>query len=482
MLLRPFALFLIFVAGLAGCATEPAKQTTASVAPPLPNILTRTHLEYYPDASKRAKEQGRVVLKIHLDPSGAIDLPMQIDGESTDAAPRLQDAAQKILRGTKFETGGNYKKDLAVSIVFELAPCGSVAHALTANYRIDVCLDPSPYANFDFAGHPPSAFEEQIHQILVHGDLADIDFLEDTLGLRFRVTRPVPSPYSHDGDRAPHVLVTPTRVPETLKVTQLSYESLHETQGQTRFGLEFIPVNCPDIAMWAARWKIPSTSSTDPHGYGSGVDFRWPGERGIRVIYSSAGGCQMSLWQDKESGEPFSSHTDSDLISPVPLVRGIGAIVASGDNRNAALVAHALHASFTTPGSGPFGISYELQGIIPGIDPGFFEYSVNDTGQEPSPFGAFSYVPPISANRSARLRLTVDVYHVCMRREQLPRELHRRGVRFRRSLMDGNDVYVMQGRNEIRVQLGLFGGCIMYIGISQVTDMKHAMRSSTPKN
>jgi len=88
MLLRPFALFLIFVAGLAGCTSEPAKQTTAPVAPPLPNNLTRTHLEYYPDASKRAKEQGRVVLKIHLDPSGAIDLPMQIDRESTDAGNR----------------------------------------------------------------------------------------------------------------------------------------------------------------------------------------------------------------------------------------------------------------------------------------------------------------------------------------------------------------------------------------------------------
>jgi TonB family protein len=485
MLLRPFALFLVLMTVIAGCATrESVEQTPAPVAPPLPYNLSRTHLEYYPDASKRAREQGRVVVNLHLDPSGAVGLPMQIDRGKTDAAPRLEDAAQKMLSGSKFETAENYKKSLVVSIVFELAPCGTVAHEPTADYRINICLDPSPYANFSFAEHPPSALEEQIHQILVHGDLADIDFLEDTLGLRFRVTRLAPSPYSYGEDHAPHVLVTPTAVPETMKITLLNYESQGGAHDQTRFGLSFIPVNCPDIAMWAARWKIPSTSSMDPHGYGSGTDLQWGGEHGIRVVisYSSGGGCRMFLWQDKESGEPFSSHTDRDLISSVSLVRGIGAIVASGDIRNIVLAARALHSSFTTTGPGQFGINYELQSMIPGIDPVLFEYSINDTGQEPSPFGAFFSVPPIPANRSARLQLTVDIYHLCMRREQLPTELHRRGVRFRSSFKDDFAIYVKQGRNQIRMQLNLFGGCVRGISISQVTDVKHALRSSAPKS
>jgi hypothetical protein len=211
---------------------------------------------------------------------------------------------------------------------------------------------------------------------------------------------------------------------------------------------------------------------------------QWGGEHGIRVVisYSSGGGCRMFLWQDKESGEPFSSHTDRDLISSVSLVRGIGAIVASGDIRNIVLAARALHSSFTTTGPGQFGINYELQSMIPGIDPVLFEYSINDTGQEPSPFGAFFSVPPIPANRSARLQLTVDIYHLCMRREQLPTELHRRGVRFRSSFKDDFAIYVKQGRNQIRMQLNLFGGCVRGISISQVTDVKHALRSSAPKS
>ena len=481
-------LVLVFTGGcVADRHTQESPIASPLGVPPLPQGLRdgQKLLEYYPDASKRAHEQGRVVVKLVISPSGALDLPMKIDRDLTDATPRLEEAAQKILRGTKFEPGENYKKNVSVSIVFELVPCGAVTHEPTTDYRINLCLDPSPYANFNFTEHPPSVFEEQIHKILIHGDLADIDFLEDTLGLRYRVTRPVPSPYAHGDDHGLHVLVTPTLVPKTLKIQGLNYGSLTDAAGnRSALILEFIPIECPDIALWAARWKIPSTSGTDPHGNGHGTDFQWGGEHGIRVNigYSTGGGCQMFLSQNKESGEPFSSHTDSDLISPTPLVRSIGAMLASGDVRDVARTERVLHARFTTAGPGAFGVHYELQNIIPGIDPISFEYSVNDTGKEPSPFGAISYVPPVPANRSARLWLTVDVYHLCVRREQLPTELHRRGIRFRRSSSDGDDIYVMQGQNEIRMQIRLFSGCVRGIGISQITDVKHALKISTPQS
>ena len=421
-------------------------------------------------------------MKLQISASGALDLRMQIDHERTDAAPRLEEAAQKILSHTSFETGDNYKKNLTVSIVFELLPCGSVTQDPTADYRINLCLDPSPYANFNFAEHPPSAFEEQIHKILIHDDLADIDFLEATLGLRFRVTRPVPSPYSLGNDHDLHVLVTPIWIPKTMRVTGLSYGPLSDLNGHSSaLQFEFMPVQCPDIALWAARWKIPSTFSMDPHGYGSGTDLQWGGDHGIKLSasYSRGGGCHVSLSQSKESGEPFSSHTDSDLISPTPLVRGIGAIIATGDIRNVARAERALHARFAESGPAGFGVYYELQDIIPGIDPISFEYSVNDTGMEN---GALFFVQPILANQSARLRLTVDVYHLCVRREQLPTELHRRGIRFRRSSNDGDDIYAMQGQNKIRMQLSLFGGCVRDISISQITDVKHALPISTQQN
>jgi TonB family protein len=484
------ALFILLAAfGIGGCATHRPAQESPVVpslsAPPLPNQLTKPLLEYYPDASKRAHEQGRVVVKLHLDPSGAIDLPMQIDRESTDAAPRLQEAAQKILSGAKFEAGDGYKKNLTVSIVFELLPCGTVAHEPTADHRINLCFDPSPYATVNFAEHPPSEFEEQIHKILVHGNLADIDFLEATLGLRFRVTPPVPSPYSFGKDHDLHVLVTPVLVPKTIRVTGLSYGRLSDINGySSALNFELVPVECPDIAFWAARWKIPFASSADPHGYGTGTNFQWGGPDGVRIsaFNHQGGGCQMSLSQNKEPAEPFSSHTDDDLIDAIPLVRGIGAMIASGDIRDVARAERELHARFTAAGPGAFGVYYQLQDFISGINPMSFEYSVNDTGLEPSPFDAFQSVPPIPANRTARLRLTVDVYHLCIRREQLPTELHRRGIRFSRLLKDGYDTYLIQGRNEIQMQPSLFGGCVRDISISQITDVKHVLRSSTPKN
>lgn len=482
--------FLILLALVGGCADSrhaPERPVSIPLAvPSLPEGLSdgQKLLEYYPDASKRAHEQGRVVVKLHIGPSGALDLPVQIDRERTEATPRLEEAAQKILSGTKFRTGENYKKNLTVSIVFELVPCGTVVHHPAPDYRISLCLDPSPYATFNFAEHPPSEFEEQIHKILIHGDLADIDLLEETLGLRFRVTRPVLSPYSDGEDHALQVLVTPTAVPKTIKVTGLNYESQAGAHDNTRiFRLAFIPAECPSIALWAARWKIPTTSSMDPHGLASFTDIQWSGDHGITVsaVYPHGGACHMSLSQTKGFGEPFSSHVNSDLISATPLLRGIGALIAGGDIRNVARAERLLHARFTTSGPGQFGLSYELQYIIPGVDPGFFEYSVNDTGMEPSPFGAFIAQPPVPADRTARLRLIIDTYHLCMRKAQLPSELQRRGVHFRRLSKEGDDIYLIRGKNEMRARFSMFNGCIRDVDIAQITGVKHSLQSTGEK-
>src|SRR3984957_10580159 len=121
--------------------------------PPLPQGLRdgQKLLEYYPEASKRAHEQGRVVVKLVMSPSGALDLPMKIDRDLTDATPRLEEAAQKILRGTKFEPGENYKKNVSVSIVFELVPCGAVTHTPTTANHITFCPAQSPSSTCESA-------------------------------------------------------------------------------------------------------------------------------------------------------------------------------------------------------------------------------------------------------------------------------------------------------------------------------------------
>ena len=176
-------------------------------------------------------------------------------------------------------------------------------------------------------------------------------------------------------------------------------------------------------------------------------------------------------------GQPFSSHTDRDLAFPAPLVRGLGAIIASGDIRDVARAERALRTTFTRSGPGTFGFNYELTNVIPGIDPGDFEYSVNDTGQENA--SIFSYMPPNPANRTARLNLMVDVYHVCIRGGQLPSELHRRGIHFHHAAKDGEDHNVIRGNNEIHVRLQRFGDCIRYITLSQTADVRRAIVPTT---
>jgi hypothetical protein len=484
---RSLTFLLLVLVFTGGCVTDrqaPEPSSRPALTPPLPKRLLEGQmlLEFYPAESKRTHEQGRVVLNLQIGASGALEQPMQIDHWRTDATPRLEEAAQKILSfGGRFLVGENYRKNVTMSIVFELAPCGAVKHDPTADYRVSLCFDPSPYAYFDCEAHPPSIFEEQMRKVLIHSDLADIDFLEQTLGLRFRVTGPVLSPHSLGHDPSLHVLVTPTLVPGTMKLQGLSYESrMDVAHNKSVFTLGFIPAECPNISLWAARSKIPFNSSSDPHGNGSGTDFQWSGEHGIRVtaIYWASGGCQMSISQEQALREPYSSHTDSDLISPTPLVQGIGTLVASGDIRDVALAERALHTHFTTSGPAQFGIAYELQEIIPGVDPGYFGYAVNDTGKEPSPFGAFHYVPPIKANRTANLRLIVDVYHLCIRPAQLSSELHRLHAHYRRFMKSGEDIQVIRGQNEIRLQTRTFKGCIRDIDISQITDVKHAVRES----
>jgi len=144
----PFAFFLPALVCAGGCVThaeEPPVQTTP-IAPSLPRELSdgQNLLDYYPPASRRLHEQGRVVLKLQVNPSGAVEQPIQIDHERTDASPRLEEAAQKMIFHRKFGFTDNYKSNVTLSVVFELVPCGSVEQDPTVDYRINLCLDPSP--------------------------------------------------------------------------------------------------------------------------------------------------------------------------------------------------------------------------------------------------------------------------------------------------------------------------------------------------
>jgi Gram-negative bacterial TonB protein C-terminal len=141
------SLFLLMTAA-AGCTSNGGVHTSALalVAPPLPKpIANEENLQgYYPDASKRAKEIGRVVVELKISPSGALDGPPLVDASQTSAAPRLIDATMNMLdqKWIIFDVGGMYKRIVRASVVFELQPCGAITHAKGSDYRFNLCATP----------------------------------------------------------------------------------------------------------------------------------------------------------------------------------------------------------------------------------------------------------------------------------------------------------------------------------------------------
>lgn len=110
----------------------------AMTAPP------RDASEYYPPASLRSGETGLVVVGFTLNADGKAVEPFTLDGTSGSSSYRLIVAAERYLRDARFGNGWHSTKRLVVSFVFEIAPCGLLAHRAGADYTVDLCRDPSP--------------------------------------------------------------------------------------------------------------------------------------------------------------------------------------------------------------------------------------------------------------------------------------------------------------------------------------------------
>jgi hypothetical protein len=111
-----------------------------------PSIIgpPRDASEYYPAASLRSGETGRVVLSFMVNAEGKAIEPFTLDGTSGSSSYRLIVAAEWYINDSRFGTGSHYRKRLTASFVFEIAPCGVLTHSVDADYTIDLCRDPPP--------------------------------------------------------------------------------------------------------------------------------------------------------------------------------------------------------------------------------------------------------------------------------------------------------------------------------------------------
>lgn len=146
MTFKAQVLSAVFVSTFTVTAYSSAQNVSSPQDPAIaPSILapSRDVSEYYPAASLRAEEMGRVVLHFTVNEEGKAVEPFTMDGTSGSSSYRLIVGAQQYLRDSRFGSGTHYKKMLTASFIFELAPCGTLEHS-SADYRIDLCRERPP--------------------------------------------------------------------------------------------------------------------------------------------------------------------------------------------------------------------------------------------------------------------------------------------------------------------------------------------------
>lgn len=114
---------------------------------PAPHIVQppRDVGEYYPPASLRLGETGRVVLRFTVTADGKAVEPFRVDKEqSLSPSERLTVAAADYLKDARFVGPMPAGRVLTASFVFELAPCGTLGHGPVHDYTVNLCRDPPP--------------------------------------------------------------------------------------------------------------------------------------------------------------------------------------------------------------------------------------------------------------------------------------------------------------------------------------------------
>jgi periplasmic protein TonB len=117
---------------ITGITREQAPTPVAAVAAPVEHTVIGAKMdpkhpfnigdEYYPDASKRANEQGRCIVLAHVAANGNI---LEAEIQTSSGFPRLDDACLKGVKGKKalpgMEDGKPVEGKFAFAIVWRLA-------------------------------------------------------------------------------------------------------------------------------------------------------------------------------------------------------------------------------------------------------------------------------------------------------------------------------------------------------------------------
>jgi hypothetical protein len=128
---------------LTACASTNERAEQHAAIRFAPRLLNRQDLRgVYPPASIRAGETGEVILHVQVGADGVALKPIIVERNSSVAYPRLIETAQRLLLGSRYEVGDQYRRDVGASVLFELMPCGTrqATSGLDVYYRL--CVPP----------------------------------------------------------------------------------------------------------------------------------------------------------------------------------------------------------------------------------------------------------------------------------------------------------------------------------------------------
>lgn len=339
------------------------------------------------------------------------------------------------------------------------------------------------------ADQPPAAdvwsdqkIEAAFHDVLAHGDLSDIAFLAKTLDVELEVTQ-WQEPAILPKDRL-ETRVIATRVPSYLPAYGTVYALQKNLKdGTTRITLSFNIQSCPDVSPWGTSWN-QKVSSTEGVATDGGPEFmtetlRWDENPEGIVLQRTVGPfCLYTLQQQ--------THADVSIPKPPAPTPGPGTellehivdLIAAGDLRDYLRTGRILHATMSTDGKLQGHWLYEGQAsplsIIPGTDPSFFLYYVNDGGWI-NRSGGLSY-DHHRGPRTARLWISIDTLTTCISPASLEAEMLRKLIHYRTvSPKDGPPYLIsFQLGNAFAIRYDLRGTCIGRFSLDQETDFAHS--------
>jgi len=133
---------LLFLAACTVTNGQADRGTETILYAPRPLELMNAPNDFYPDASKRAKETGEVILHFRIGADGIAQEPFIVDEVHSTSTPRLIKAAKQLFQRSRYEIGERYRHEVTASVLFEIMPCGKLKQESGLDYYYNLCISP----------------------------------------------------------------------------------------------------------------------------------------------------------------------------------------------------------------------------------------------------------------------------------------------------------------------------------------------------